>query len=280
MEAATTRSPLHAIWDAVAPAWGDNADYVDARSARATERILELTAPQPGQLVIELACGAGGLGLAAAAAVGEAGRVVLSDVAPEMVAIAARRAASRGLGNVSTRVLDIEQIEEADASYDVVLCREGLMFASDHAAAAREIVRVLRPGGRFAVAVWGPREANPWLGLVIDAVGAELGIDVPPPGVPGPFSLSDRERLSELFRDAGGTDVVVAEQPLPLTVTSFDEWWSRTSALAGPLQRLLASLDESALAAIRERAREASRVYANGDGLDFPGMTLLAYGSR
>lgn len=90
---------------------------------------------------------------------GSASEVVLSDVAPEMTAIAAQRAAAVGLTNVSTLVLDLEAIEQPGASYDVVLCREGLMFASDPAVAVGEMSRLLRPGGRLAAAVWVPVRA-------------------------------------------------------------------------------------------------------------------------
>jgi SAM-dependent methyltransferase len=86
---------------------------------------------------------------------------------------------------VTTRELDLEQIDEPNASYDVVLCREGLMFVPEPARAALEIKRVLRPGGRFALAVWGPREHNPWLGVVFEVVSAQTGAPVPPHGVPG-----------------------------------------------------------------------------------------------
>ena len=209
-----------------------------------TQKILELSAPQPGERVLELACGPGGLGLAAAAIVGPTGHVVLSDVVPEMTSIAAARAAALGLGNVTTRELDLDRIDEPDASYDVVLCREGLMFALDPAHAVGEIARVLRPSGRVAIAVWGPRERNPWLGLVLDAVSGELGVPVPPPGVPGPFSLDDSERLAGLFVGAAFPDVVVSELPVPMRVDSFEEWWTRTLSLAGPLTTMLASLPE------------------------------------
>src|ERR671936_1371604 len=59
------------------------------------------------------------------------------------------------------------------------------MFALDPARAVAEIRRILRPGGRLALAVWGPRARNPWLGVVFDAVSAQLGAPVPPPGIPG-----------------------------------------------------------------------------------------------
>ena len=99
-----------------------------------------------------------------------------------MTAIAAARADELGLDNVSARDLDLEDIDEPDDAYDVVLCREGLMFATDPAVAAREISRVLRPRGRVALAVWGPRERNPWLGLVFDAVSAQTGSAGPAAG--------------------------------------------------------------------------------------------------
>ncbi len=274
------RAHVHGMWASVAGSWAEHAEYADARGAEATERMLDLTAPEPGERVLELACGPGGLGLAAAEWVAPDGEVVLSDVAAEMTAIAAARAGALGLGNVSTRELDLESIDEPDASYDVVLCREGLMFALDPVRAAREIRRVLRPGGRFAVAVWGPRDRNPWLGVVFDAVGAQLGKPMPPPGLPGPFALDDAERLAGVLTDGGLADVVVSELPVPLRAASFDEWWTRTSALAGPLAKLLAALPEDAAQALRARVREAAGPYEAPDGLEFPGVSLLAAGRR
>lgn len=265
---------LHAMWGAVADGWGEHADFVDARSAALTARMLDRAALRPGERVLELAGGAGGLGMAAAEQVGPDGEVVISDVAAEMTAIAARRAAARGIGNVTARELDLEGIAEPDASFDVVLCREGLMFALDPAQAAGEIRRVLRPGGRFAVAVWGPRERNPWLGIVLDAVSEQLGAPVPPPGIPGPFSLGDAAELRGLL------DAEVEEVSVPLRVPSFDAWWSRTTALAGPLAKMLAVQPPETIEAIRHRAREAVRSYEAADGLELPGISLLASGRR
>jgi SAM-dependent methyltransferase len=273
---AEIRATVHDMWAGVAPHWGEHAGYVDARGAAVTDTMLDRTRPQPGERVLELACGAGGVGLAAAERVGATGAVVLSDVAAEMTAIAARRAAA--FGNVSARVLDIEAIDEPDASYDVVLCREGLMFALDPVRAAGEIRRVLQPGGRAAVAVWGPRERNPWLALVFDAVSAQIGAPVPPPGVPGPFSLDDADRLAGVLAGGGLEDVAVSELPVPLRAGSFDEWWSRTTAIAGPLAKRLAALPEPARQALRARLEEDTRPYVTADGLEIPGVTLVASG--
>jgi SAM-dependent methyltransferase len=274
------RAHLHGMWAAVADSWAEHAAYADERGAPVARRMLELTGPQPGERVLELACGPAGLGLAAAERVAPDGEVVLSDVVGEMTAIAAARARALGLSNVSTRELDLESIDEPDGSYDVVLCREGLMFAVDPARALREIRRVLRPGGRVALAVWGPRERNPWLGVVLDAVSAQLGKPVPPPGVPGPFSLQDADRLAGLLFDAELTGVAVSEMPVPLRAASIDEWWTRTSALAGPLSKLLASLPEEAARSLRARTRDAAGAYVTEDGIEFPGVTLLAAARR
>jgi SAM-dependent methyltransferase len=281
MEAATElRKNLHGVWAAAAEGWGEHADYTDARAQPITQKLLDLADPQPGERVLELACGPGGLGLAAAERVAPGGDVVLSDVVAEMTSIAARRAQERGLANVTTAVLDIEQIDQPDDSYDVVLCREGLMFALDPTQAAREIRRVLRPGGRVALAVWGPRERNPWLGVVLDSVSAQIGAPMPPPGVPGPFSLEDSGKLAAVLSDADLADVAVSELPVPLQIASFEEWWARTTALAGPLAKLLESMPGDAVEALRARAQEGAKPYETPAGLEFPGVTLVASGRR
>jgi ubiquinone/menaquinone biosynthesis C-methylase UbiE len=275
-EAQARRQHVHAMWAAVAARWAEHADYVDERVAAVTATMLERAAPQPGDVVLELACGPGGVGLAAAERVAPGGEVVVSDVVTEMTAIAAARAHERGLTNVRTAVLDLEAIDQADASYDVVLCREGLMFAVDPEQAGREAYRVLRPGGRIAVSVWGPRAQNPWLGVVFDAVTTQTGMPVPPPGMPGPFALEDRDRLCRILTAAGFGAVRVEEVPTPLRAPSFEAWWTRTASVAGPLATILAGLPAPAKEALTDRLRQAVAGYATPAGIELPGLVLLA----
>jgi SAM-dependent methyltransferase len=208
------------------------------------------------------------------------GWVVLSDVVPEMAAAAAARAAALCVANVRSATIDLEQIDEGDASFDVVLCREGLMFAVDPDRAAHEIHRVLAPGGRVAIAVWSAREQNPWLGLVFDAVTAETGFPVPPPGVPGPFSLGDRGVVRGLFEGAGFVDITVDEIDVPARAPSFEAWWTRQSALAGPLSSILESMPADVVAALTERLRASIAPYTSPAGAELPGVALLASARR
>ena len=279
------RHRVHRMWGSVAESWGEHADHVEQRAEVVTRWMIDAVGPAPGEEVLELACGAGGLGLAIADRVKPGGRVILSDVAPEMVAIAAARSArSRRAGaasaEVRAQVVDLEQIDLPDACLDIVLCREGLMFALDPAAAATEIARVLRPGGRVAVAVWGPRDRNPWLGVLADAVQEHAGSPVPPPGVPGPFSLGADGALGSLLAGAGLEQVVVEEVAVPTHDASFEDYWELRTDLAGPLKRLLGGLSPQDRAAIKQTARARLMQYQTANGLEIPGFAYLGFARR
>ena len=273
------RQLVHAMWAGVAPQWGEHADQVDSRGPALTERLLDAAAVSTGDRVLELACGPGGAGLAAAERVGLDGEVLLSDVAEEMATIAGKRAAARGLSNVQTVALDLEAIDQPDQAFDAVLCREGLMFAVEPSRAVDEIFRVLRPGGRTALSVWATPADNPWLGEMLGAASAELGTPMPPPGVPGPFSLADAD-LGALLAAVGFVDVAVEDVPVPHRTGSFDEYWNLTSDLAGPLAAVLAGLDEETTSAIQDRVRAAFVPYSTDAGLDIPGLSRMVSGRR
>jgi ubiquinone/menaquinone biosynthesis C-methylase UbiE len=274
------RAGMHLMWGAVAPGWERNADFVDSRGADMTAVMLAKADLREGERILELACGPGGLGMAAAERVGAGGEVVVSDVVPQMTTIAATRAKERGLSNVRSLELDLEQIDQPDATYDAALCREGIMLVLDPTGAASEIRRVLKPNGRVVVSVWGPRERNPWLGAMLEAVGAQLGGTFPPPGMPGPFALDGRDKLLAVLAGAGFEGVEITEVETPWRGASFDQWWLVTSALAGPLAKVLEAQPAEAVESIRAHARDALSQYATPDGLEIPGVTLVGTARR
>jgi SAM-dependent methyltransferase len=268
------------MWDMTAAGWRENADFVDAQLAAATEAMLDAAHVREGCRVLDLAAGPGGAGLAAARRVGPDGAVVLSDTSGAMITVASERAA--GDDRITTARFDESAIAFEDASFDAVICRHGLMFADDPVAAVADAVRVLRPGSRYATVTWGRREDNPWLGVVFDAVGEQFGVAFPPPGVHGPFSLDDPGQLARVLTAGGLDDVEVQAQAAPMHAASLEEWWRRVLSTAGPLALALAGMDPEPREAIAQRALHAGAQVAVADagGIAFPGEALIASGRR
>ena len=271
------RQFVHGLWAGVAANWSERADFLDVRAGELTKTLLDGASIASTDRVLALADGPGGLGLAAA---GLAAEVVSSDVVASYAEVVAARATAAGITNLTSKTLDLEDIAEPDASFDAVVIREGLMFAVDPSAAFGEIRRVLRADGRLAAATWGPKADNPWLSIVMTSVGNQVGHEVPPPGMPGPFALSDEVELGLLARAAGFTDVHVERVGVRFHAPSFDEWWDHTTALAGPVAGLVATMADDAKSELIDRVREASRAYETTDGLDFPGLSWLLTARR
>ena len=276
------RARLHGMWAAVAGSWGEHAEYVDTRGAgvtgadarrcRARSRASACSSSRAAQAAWARRGGA--------RRAGRRGRPLRRGGRDDRDRGGARRR-GRGSSTCSTRVLDLESIDEPDASYDVVLCREGLMFAPDPARAASEIRRVLRPGGRVAIAVWGPRERNPWL-------GARLRRRQRPDRRAGAAARRSRPVLAgrsptvvALLAEAGLADVQISELPTPLRAGSFEEWWDadvRAGRTAGRDPRGAPRAGRPR--ALRERLREAVRPYSTATGVEIPGVTLIASARR
>lgn len=268
------------MWDSVSRDWEENAALVDRHMADATQRLLDAAQIAAGKDVIELACGPGGAGLAAADRVGPSGSVVFADDAPGMVAAAGRRAA--GLDNASTLLCGQENIPLADETFDAAIIRHGLMFAEHRPAAVAEAARVLKPDGHYGAMTWGLRSDNPWLGLTLDAVSDEFGVPFPPPGILGPFDLEDADVLRKVLEDGGLADARVELVSTPATFESLDAWWEVVPKLAGPLAIALQGMEPDVRDSIRDRALEAARSAATEgpDGITMEGSVLIASGRR
>lgn len=264
-------------WSPVAQAWDRNAEYVDGHSAAATDALAASVRIRPGDRVLELAAGPGALGARWSQLAGPSGHVVISDGADGMVDVARRRNA--GLDNVEVAVLDASSLDCADASFDVVVCRMGLMFTPEPAAAFAEIRRVLAPGGRFGALTWGGIEHNPWMTCV--GMAAMMNGVVgggPPVGPGGIFSLGDPALLGDLARNTGFTDVLVDQFEATFRADSIDAHVERVSSLAGPLASAFADATPAQLTAVCQTAAQLAAGYITDDGVALPARMLLVAG--
>jgi SAM-dependent methyltransferase len=246
-----------------------------------SERLVELLDPKPGQVILELAAGTGDTGFAALPRILPGGQLITTDVAPEMVDAARRRAAELGLEGASFAVEDAAALRLADGSVDGVLCRWGLMLVPDMDAAAREIARVVRPRGRVAVAVWADPAANEWM-TAPGRAGVELGLmERPDPDAPGPFRLSPEGRLAEVL-EAAGLDVIETEEvPLTWRAPTLAEWWDVVGDMSPSLGALLEPLGADDRTSLREAAERLLERYVRPDGaVAVPGLARVGLAVR
>jgi SAM-dependent methyltransferase len=270
-------------WEEAAPGWVRRQALLRELGAPVSHWMIDAVSLQPGQRVLELAAGLGETGMLAAELVAPMGGVVISDQAEGMLEGARARAVELGLSNVEFQVLNGEWIDLPVASVDAVLCRWGYMLMADPAAALLETRRVLRSGGRVALAVWAAIEHNPWAGLPAREL-IDRGIaPAPAPGEPGqappgPFSLGAPGRLSELLERAGFAEIVVEELDLGRHHPSFEELWDSTLDLSRSFHDAVLSRPADEVAEIRESLSARFAPYASADGaLEIPGRTLLAH---
>jgi len=267
-------------WEEAASGWMRRSEEVRAFAAPLTHWLIDAVNPQPGQRVLELAAGLGETGMLVAELVAPAGGVVISDQAEAMLAGARERASALGLSNVEFSVLNAEWIDLPVASVDAVICRWGYMLMTDPSAALRETRRVLRPGGRLALAVWDRIEDNPWAGLPAAEL-RERGVLAPPdPGEPGPFALAGAERLRELVEGAGFVEVCVEPVELARRHASFDEFWEVTLDLSRRFHDAVLARPQEEISEIRASLAERLSAYTVPDGrLELPARTLAASAS-
>ena len=246
-----------------------------------SERLVELLGPRPGQTIVDLAAGPGDTGFLAAPLVRPGGRLVTTDVAPEMLDTARRRAAELGLEDVEFLTEDIAALSFDDATVDGILCRWGLMLVPDMDAAAAEIRRVLRAEGRTALAVWGSPDDNDWM-TAPGRSALELGlVERPDPSAPGPFRLSEDGALAALLRSAGLTVETVDEVRLVWKSPSLDAWWDAVRDTSRMLSTLLERLSPEEAQEVREGAERRLGAWVAADGsVSVPGVALVALAAR
>jgi SAM-dependent methyltransferase len=266
-------------WEAVAKGWEAHRDAFQRVAEPVTQWLIDALAPQPGQTILELAAGVGETGFRAAPLVGPSGKVISTDGSEAMVEAARRRAEQLGLENVETRPMDAEWIDLETATVDGVLCRWGYMLVADPETALRETRRVLRSGGKVALAAWDAPERNMWA----RSMGAELvsrGLAPPPdPSGPGMFSFAPEGHVEELLGGAGFLEVVVDTVDVTFSAASFDEWWEYQFDVSPSLSEALAAATPEQRDEVYEGVQAQLEPFRAEDGsYAIPGRALVAAG--
>ncbi|HEX6277672.1 MAG TPA: class I SAM-dependent methyltransferase [Polyangiaceae bacterium] len=267
-------------WEEAAEAWHRWGPTIRAWLGPATERLLDLAKVAPGSRVLDVAAGAGDQTLDIAARVGAAGRVVATDISPAILAYAAAEAKARGMTQVSTRVMDGENLELEGQTFDVVVSRVGLIYFPDQLKALKGMHRCLVPGGRVAAIVYGPAEDNGFFSVPVSIIRRRAALGPPLPGQPGPFSLSSRDAVTRLYEAAGFGDVRFERVKAPLRLPSAGDCLAFERESFGALHQMLSGLDTAGRAAAWDEVAEALQKFEGKDGFEGPCEMVLAIGTK
>jgi ubiquinone/menaquinone biosynthesis C-methylase UbiE len=266
VRAALARRVQRYGWDRAAadyePSWRAQLAYAQAQ-------LLDRAKLRRGERVLDVACGTGLVAFAAARAVGARGHVAGVDLSGEMVAAARRRAADLGVDNATFARMDAETLDFGDASFDAALCGLGLMYVADVARALAEIRRVVRPGGRACLMVWGERTSCGFSPL-FEIVDAEVRSEV----CPLFFRLGERDVLARACMKAGFEAVAEARVAAPLLYTDADAA-CRAAFIGGPVAMAWSRFAPEVRSRVREQYVKAIAPWRSGEGYRLPGEFVV-----
>jgi len=279
-DAAKYKNAQREQWNKDGAAWRRWNPVLDRWYGAATRQMLDLARIQPGQRILDVAAGAGEPAVSAAERVGASGHVLATDISEGIVELARQVARERGLGQVETRAMDGEKLDLPDASFDAVLCRLGLMYMPHPVTALSEWRRVLRAGGRVAVAVFSTPERNSWGAIPASIIRRRAQLPPPVPGQPGPFSLGAPGVLEGLFRQAGFADAEIRAVPVPHRATSAAEYVRVAREAFGGFNAMMAHLPAEERESVWNEVEGSMRSFESPGGFEVPGECLVAAATK
>jgi SAM-dependent methyltransferase len=275
------RQESRSRWAGQARGWEARAEHLRRATMPVSAWMVDAIDPQAGHTVLELAAGPGDTGFLAAELIQPGGTLISSDFSPEMLSVAQRRAEEQGIGNVRFRQIDPERsIDQEAASVDGVLSRWGYMLMQDSGTALRETRRVLRPGGRVALAAWTSPQENEWSSLgygeLVRRGLAERGDE----DAPGQFAWAKEGRIAGELQAAGFVEPQVEAIDFTMSYASFADWWDAQRDLGAGFRQATHALDPATLDDVQAAVRARAERHTRPDGsLAFPARTWVAAAS-
>ncbi len=229
------------------------------------QEIIAAIKPSGNDIVLDIAAGTGEPGLTIATML-NGGKVVITDLAEDMLQIAKENAESRGISNIETRQCDVTELPFADDSFDAISCRFGFMFFPDMQLAANEMARVLKPGGSIATSVWNIPEKNFWVTATMGTINKLMDLPSPPPGAPGMFRCCKPGMMKEIFRQAGFKNIVENEVPTKLRAGTIERYWEMMTEIGAPIVAALSKADDAMRQKIKDEVfKLIAQKYTDGN---------------
>lgn len=266
-------------WNAAAHAWNDWGPFLRTWLGPATEVLLDMTRIGPGSRVLVVAAGAGDEALQAADRVGPDGYVLATDIAADIIALAAANARRLGYANVETSVSDGERLDVPVASFDAALSRLGLIYFPDRQQGLAQMKQAVKPGGRVALLGYSTPDRNQFFSTPVAIIRRYAGLPAPEPGLPGPFSLGGPGVMAEALRTAGLTDVESRTVAAPVRMSSAAECTRFERESFGALHQMLSGLDERDRDAAWREIEQELQAFEGPDGFIGPCELMIAAGT-
>jgi SAM-dependent methyltransferase len=268
-------------WSGSAPYWEKHREIIRQMFAPVTQALIEDARIGSRHAVLDIATGPGEPALSIAALVGAEGKVVGIDLVPEMVAAARRASDHSGLGNAQFEVADIDHLPFPDDSFDAVVSRFGVMFFPSPVDAVREMLRVLKPGRKLALAVWHLAERNPFFYATSRVLERYVASPPPEPDAPDAFRFASPGKLRDVLSKAGATDL--SERLLQFAIqapVSVEEFWTLRCEMSEKLRDKIAALSTEQLTRVKRESLEALREYSTDRGMSFPTEVFVVSGAK
>jgi SAM-dependent methyltransferase len=270
----------HDQWNEDAAAWHRWGPTLQNWFGGVTNMMLDLAQIGPGQHVLDIAAGAGEPALSAAERVGPRGRVLATDLSENILRFAQQIADDRKLAHFKTQAMDGENLELPDSSFDVVLCRFGLIYMPHRQRALTEWRRVLKPGGRAVVSAYSTPDKNGWGAVPIGVIRKRAQLPPPLPGQPGPFSLGGEGVLEGEFREAGFQGIQARKLAAPLRMSSAAECIRFERESFGAFNQMMAQLPREDREAAWDEAEVAMRAFEGPNGFEAPCEPIVGVGVK
>jgi SAM-dependent methyltransferase len=273
------RSSQRAAWDGLSAAWERWDPIIVAHLAPITSAMVERLQLRDDALHLDIAAGTGEPGLTIAPLLPH-GRVVLTDLSADMLEVAKRRAAARGIDNVDTEVCSADDLPFDDASFDSITVRLGYMFFPDGATVTAELARVLRPGGRLCSAVWVRPDANPWTSIALQAIATEVELPPADPDRPNMYRCAAPGCIGALYEAAGLTDVAEWDVDVELVTASPEEYWDMISEHVSLAAAALRQVDAPTRERMKATAIADVAPYVRDGQVRVPGAARCIVGTK